>query len=254
MSTPLVRPDRGLRSGASTSSRAESSASACGFVERCSFYNMSAYNWCDNQLCNPHAAGNNNRFAAEIDQQHLDLAPVVRIDRAGRVEDGKTISGSEARTRPNLRFITFGERDRQSCRNENAGARRDSEGASGRHRCKQVEPRRMLALVGRQWQVLAMSETHQTNINTAHYEPPTSACEIRATSRDATSSLLCGGQVSIPEAWTSVIMLRSPPITPDCGETSFARIQSQPFLASFALAFAAIFSVSAANPITRLGR
>src|SRR6185503_2271192 len=105
MSTPLVRPDRGLRTGASTSSRAESSASACGFVERCSFYNMSAYNWCDNQLCNPHAAGNNNQFAAEIDQQNLNFAPIVRVDRAGRVEDGKTISSREARTRTHLCFI-----------------------------------------------------------------------------------------------------------------------------------------------------
>src|SRR5512144_806865 len=197
---------------------------------------MSAHNWRDNQLCDPHAAGNNNRFAAEIDQQNLNFAPIVRVDRAGRVEDGETISSREARTRTHLCFITFRERNRQSCRNESAGARCDCEGTGGRDRCKQVEPRRMFALVRWQWQVFAMSETHQTNINTAHDDSPPSACEIRATSRDATSSVLCGGQVSIPEARTSVIMLRSPPMTPDCGETSLARIQSQPFLASFAFA------------------
>src|SRR5512147_371843 len=168
---------------------------------------MSAYNWCDNQLCDPHAAGNNNRFATEIDQQNLNLAPIVRVDRAGGVEDGETISGSEARTRAHLRFITFRERNRQSCRNESPGARRDCDGTGGRYRCKQVEPRRMLALVLWQWQIFAMSETHQTDINTAHDDFPPSACEISSTSRDATSSLLCGGQVSIPEARTSVIML-----------------------------------------------
>src|SRR4026209_2677221 len=153
---------------------------------------MSAYNWRDNQLCDPHAAGNNDRFAAEIDQQHLNLAPIVRIDRTGRVEDGETISGSEARTRPHLRFITFGERDRQSCRNESAGARRDCDGAGGRYRSKQVAPRGMVELVGRQLPVVGRSETHQTNINTAHHDSPPSACEIRPTSWDASPSLLCG--------------------------------------------------------------
>src|SRR5262249_24291632 len=81
-----------------------------------------------------------------------------------------------------------------------------------------------------------------------------SASAMRVTNMVATASLLCGGQASTPDARTSVIVLRSPPITPDCGETSLARIQSQCLRASFALALATTFSVSAAKPIPSFGR
>ena len=49
-------------------------------------------------------------------------------------------------------------------------------------------------------------------------------------------------------------MLSSPPMMPVAGETSLARIQSQPFFLSFAWAWARTSSVSAAKPMTRLGR
>ena len=58
---------------------------------------------------------------------------------------------------------------------------------------------------------------------------------MRAISMDATASLLCGGHASTPDARTSVMVLWSPPITPDCGETSLARIQSQRFASEFCL-------------------
>ena len=47
--------------------------------------------------------------------------------------------------------------------------------------------------------------------------------------------------------WT---VLRSPPITPDAGDTSLATIQSQPLRFSFEVAFSIRFCVSAAKPIT----
>src|SRR3981189_1233580 len=84
----------------------------------------------------------------------------------------------------------------------------------------------------------------------------------RATSAAATSSLVIAGQDSIlistpilsPSRVSRWTVLRSPPITPDAGETSLATIQSQPLRASFALAFSIKFSVSAAKPMTSGGR
>ena len=45
-----------------------------------------------------------------------------------------------------------------------------------------------------------------------------------------------------------------PPIMPVPGETSFKRIQSHPLRILFSVAFSIKFFVSAANPITNLGR
>ena len=53
-------------------------------------------------------------------------------------------------------------------------------------------------------------------------------------------------------AVTSSMVLRSPPMMPVAGDTSLARIQSQPLRLSFSRALAATFSVSAAKPITSL--
>ena len=52
-------------------------------------------------------------------------------------------------------------------------------------------------------------------------------------------------------ASTRWIVLRSPPKVPVPGETSLARIQSQPFAARLARALATMSSVSAAKPMTK---
>src|SRR5690242_12712661 len=84
---------------------------------------------------------------------------------------------------------------------------------------------------------------------------------ICATSSMATRSLVMIGQESTAISPVSAAfllirctVLRSPPITPDAGETSLATIQSQPLRASFDLALSMRCSVSAAKPITRGGR
>ena len=77
---------------------------------------------------------------------------------------------------------------------------------------------------------------------------------IRAISAVATSFFDCGGQCSTPSLVTRWMVLLSPPMMPVSGDTSLARIQSQPLRASFALACSTTCSVSAAKPITSLGR
>ena len=70
---------------------------------------------------------------------------------------------------------------------------------------------------------------------------------------EAGGDLALGHRRPILDALSSTrwIVLRSPPKVPVPGETSLARIQSQPLRARFARALATMSSVSAAKPTTR---
>ena len=48
------------------------------------------------------------RLAAEIDQQHHDLAAIVGVDGAGAVEHGDAMLEREARARAHLRLVAGG--------------------------------------------------------------------------------------------------------------------------------------------------
>ena len=81
---------------------------------------------------------------------------------------------------------------------------------------------------------------------------------MRSIKARATSSFDRGGQDSMPctddHRHRLPAALISPPMMPVEGDTSLATIQSQPFLASLALALAKRSSVSAAKPMTNRGR
>ena len=66
---------------------------------------------------------------------------------------------------------------------------------------------------------------------------PVSASNARRRVRifGATSALLISGQLSTPALVTTCTLLRSPPMMPVCGDTSFATIQSAPFDFEFLL-------------------
>src|SRR5580704_15997604 len=101
-----------------------------------------------------------------------------------------------------------------------------------------------------------MRQPHDAQLDgdrAAHVFASLRAAAIRSTRLRATSSFDCGDQDSTPAAVTKWTVLVSPPMIPVSGETSLARIQSQPFLVSFALALAMTLSVSAANPMTSCG-
>src|SRR6202161_594622 len=116
----------------------------------------------------------------------------------------------------------------------------------------------MGALIGRQRQAFAMGQLPDLDFDRAAQEVFPTVWAIRATNAAATCSLDITGQestwISAPSRVSRWTVLRSPPITPDAGETSLATIQSQPFRSSFALALSIRCSVSAANPITSPGR
>ena len=57
------------------------------------------------------AAADLERRVAVIDEDHLDLAAIVGIDRARRIEHRHAVLGREPRTRPDLRLVALGQRD-----------------------------------------------------------------------------------------------------------------------------------------------
>ena len=77
----------------------------------------------DHQLCDPVAGRDRVRGIAEVDEQHLDLAAIVFVDRAGRIRDGDAVLEREARARPHLAFVPRRQRDREAGRHRGARAR-----------------------------------------------------------------------------------------------------------------------------------
>ena len=108
--------------------------------------------------------------------------------------------------------------DGEAGRDHGALARCDGHGCIGLHRCDQIEPGRVLALVGRKRQVGAVRQPHRREARILlTLRLPPSPPAMRATSARATSSFDCGGQDSTPRAVTRCTLLRSPPMTPRRG-------------------------------------
>ena len=63
-----------------------SACSTPGFIELSHFGEGHSRNGGDNQLRDPVAAADRERGFAEVDEDHLDLAPVTRVNGAGRRE------------------------------------------------------------------------------------------------------------------------------------------------------------------------
>src|SRR6185295_6311399 len=103
-----------------------------------------------------------------------------------------------------------------------------------------------------------MRQLKDLDLDLATHDVRPTSFAIRTTNSVATSSLVITGQESTakpaPSRVSRCTVLRSPPITPDAGETSLATIQSQPLRLILALALSIRCSVSAAKPITSGGR
>src|SRR5213079_587165 len=112
--------------------------------------------------------------------------------------------------------------------------------------------------IGGQCETLAMRQLQDLDLDCLAHDSCSTSLAIRATSSIATCSLVMTGQESTAKSAPSRVkrctVLRSPPITPDAGDTSLATIQSQPLRLIFALALSIRCSVSAAKPITSAGR
>src|SRR3569623_2910452 len=208
----------------------------------------------NHHLRNAHAPLDRHRRLAEIDQQNLDLAAIIGVDRAGRVEHGETVLDRQARARAHLSLAIRRQRDGDAGRHQRPRARRERQRRVGRPGGAQVAPGRVRRLIGGQGQVRPVRQLDDPDLDVAHRFVSMSAAATRSISVVATASFDCGSQLSTPDALTSWIVLVSPPMMPAAGETSLARIQSQPLRASLACALATTFSVSAAKPMTSDGR
>ena len=91
------------------------------------------------KLGDAHAARYRERLVAVIDQQHVHLAAIVGVDRAGRVEAGDAVPERQAGARPHLAF-----EGRTGFRTRNRSAQ-----ARGRPARLSVARRRARRLAGR---------------------------------------------------------------------------------------------------------
>ena len=93
----------------------------------------------DNELRDPRPTAHRERLAAQIRQHDLNLAAVVGIDRAGRIEHSDTVTRRKTGARSHLTFVTLRQRDRYSGWYERASPRRDHDRRLGRYRREKIE-------------------------------------------------------------------------------------------------------------------
>src|SRR5579859_3238208 len=202
----------------------------------------------DHQLADAFAPADDEVLFAVVDQDNLHLAPVVGVDGARRVEAGDPVLERQARAWPHLAFEAGREREGETRRHGEPRARAQRQRLVLRHGGAQVHAGRLGGLVGGQRQVRAMRQAGDRD-GRVHL----SSWAMRWASRRATSPLAIRSHRSIPPLVTRATALSSPPMVP-ATLTSLATIQSQPFLASLALAWTSTSLVSAAKPITSRGR
>ena len=72
----------------------------------------------DNHLGDALAVGNDERFVREVYQYDADLATIVGVDGAGRVEDGDAMLDGKSAARPHLCLVACRQGHEEACGNE----------------------------------------------------------------------------------------------------------------------------------------
>ena len=117
----------------------------------------------EDDLRDAHAARHREILVAEIDQQHLDLAAIVAVDRARRVEAGDAVLEGEAGARPHLALEAFRDFHDQAGRHQRALARQEQQRPVLRHGGAQVHAGRAGGLIGRQGEAVAMRQPDEAD-------------------------------------------------------------------------------------------
>jgi len=150
---PITNADTGILSPAGV---AESAGAAAGCVQLGDKLNLYTSDGSDDQLGDPIAAIDGEGFGAMVNEEHTELASIVGVDGAGRVQHCDTVFGGEAAAGANLALVAGGEgdteagRDELGCSGEQGGGSVDS-GA-------EVETCCSLGHVGGRWQVMGLRE------------------------------------------------------------------------------------------------
>ena len=163
----------------------------------------------DDQLGDPHAAADDKRLAAEIDQDDLDLSAIIGVDGSRSVKDGNAVADGKARTRPDWPFAARRQRDGNAGRDHRARRpARSRPACSAGTAAMQIETRGKRALIGRQRQVGAVRQPHDAQLDGSLLVRRFHPLCLRKRRHDpldqlrATSSFDCGGQDSTPDAVT----------------------------------------------------
>src|SRR5262249_34821724 len=106
----------------SSAGRAETSLPACGGAKLINCCDFDPKDRRDHELSDPVAATDNKWLGSMIDEDHHQLATIVRIDRAGAVEKGHAVLCGEAGARPDLRLVAMRQFKGKTGGDECAGA------------------------------------------------------------------------------------------------------------------------------------
>jgi len=121
-------------------------------------------------LGNSHSALDYEFLCSQIDEQYHDLAAIIAVDRAGRIQAGDAMLEGEARSGTYLRLVSIGDFEDQTRWNQKAlpwsQLQRLALGAGG----AQIHSGRAACLVGRQVERLAMWQPYYVypDVRAAH--------------------------------------------------------------------------------------
>ena len=114
--TPRRRARRARPRAVLAAGTAEAAVAACGRGEVLDFFPGDGDDGGDHELGDAVAATDADGGAAEVDEQYLHLAPVVGVDRPGRVEERQAVAVRETAARPDLTLVPGRDGDREPSR------------------------------------------------------------------------------------------------------------------------------------------
>ena len=117
----------------------ESALAARTFTERVGLDQFGVDDRTDYELRDTVTGPNLDRLVAEIDHEHANLAAKVRVDRAGRIDQGETLGDRTAAARTDLAFVAGRDFEGESSWYGGAGERIEDQ-RSGKVR-RQIESR-----------------------------------------------------------------------------------------------------------------
>lgn len=144
------------RKAASDPGRTEAACTAHGFGHVADLGDAHLRYRRDYHLGNPHSATNDEVLLAEIDQQHLHLAAIVAVDRAGRIEAGNAVLEGEAGAWADLRLEARRHLEDESGRHQRPFSPRKRHGLGVGHRRTKIHASRTGGFIGGQVQSIAI--------------------------------------------------------------------------------------------------
>ena len=136
----------------------EPSCAAVGLVERVGLFKHRLKSRRDNHLGDAVAAIDDEILRAVIDQNHFQLAAVIGVDRARRVDAGYAEFRRKPRARAHLRLPARRQRNRHAGRHHRPFAGFEHHWRTRRRRRAHIAARRQRGFIGRRRQIGAMGE------------------------------------------------------------------------------------------------